>query len=56
MNEVALDLADSWLERPPNVNSDGEFIFATSGYVGFPAVYQRPFECRYKEGKEFDDS
>ena len=56
MNEVALDLADSWLERPPNVNSDGEFIFATSGYVGFPAVYQRAFECRYKEGKEFDDS
>ena len=52
MNEFALDEADSWLERPINVNADGEFIYATSGYVGFPAVYQRPFECRHKEGKE----
>jgi hypothetical protein len=56
MTEFALDGADSGLERPPNVNADGEFIYATSGYVGFPAIYQRPFECRYKEGKEFDDS
>ena len=52
MTEFALDEADSWLERPINVNADGEFIYATSGYVGFPAVYQRPFECRHKENKE----
>jgi hypothetical protein len=40
------------LERPLNVNADGEFIYATSGYVGFPVIYQRPFECRHKENKE----
>ena len=51
MTEFALDVADSWLERPVNVNADGEFIYATSGYVGFPAVYQRPFACRHKEVK-----
>ena len=56
VTEFALDVEDSLLERPVNVNTDGEFIYATSGYVGFPAVYQRPFECRHKEGKEFDDS
>ena len=56
MTEFALDVADSGLERPEYVNADGEFRYATSGYVGFPAIYQRPVECRYKEGKEFDDS
>ena len=56
MTEFALDVADSGLERPEYVNADGEFIFATSGYVGFPTIYQRPFECRHKKGKEFDDS
>ena len=56
MTEFALDVADSRLERPLDVNADGEFIYATSGYVGFPVIYQRPFEGRHKKGKEFDDS
>jgi hypothetical protein len=52
VSEFAPDVADLWLERPADVNADGEFIYATSGYVGFPAIYQRPFECRHKENKE----
>lgn len=47
MHEFALDAADLGLERPINVNPDGEFIYATSGFEGFPVLYQRPYECRY---------
>lgn len=52
MDEIALGGADLWLERPMNVNADGEFIFATSGYEGFPVIYQRPFKCRPQEDQK----